>query len=132
MAHTSSPRWLRAVALTAALLAGCAPSSAGAPPPSPPTPSYEPPPPRAPGTPPVATGADDGAACLAAADCASGVCEGVGCGADTPGVCMPALRACTRDLRTYCGCDGATFQASGSCPGQRHQDGSACAGAPTP
>lgn len=69
-----------------------------------------------------------GAQCQASAECESGVCEGEGCG-DTPGTCAPAQRACTRDLRQYCGCDGKTFQASGSCPGQRFSAKAAC-GAP--
>ncbi|MEZ4366156.1 MAG: hypothetical protein R2939_07690 [Kofleriaceae bacterium] len=68
----------------------------------------------------------DGAACLAAADCASGVCEGLGCDASAPGVCAPAQRACTRDLRAYCGCDGQTFRTSGSCPGRRYARAGAC------
>ena len=68
----------------------------------------------------------DGAACLAASDCASGVCEGQGCGADAPGVCAAKARACTRDLRPYCGCDGATFRASGSCPGRRYASKGEC------
>ncbi len=62
----------------------------------------------------------DGAACLADGDCASGVCEGQGCGPDEPGVCAPKSRACTKDLRPYCGCDGQTFRTSGSCPGRRY------------
>jgi len=68
---------------------------------------------------PVTGSAADGAACLAASDCASGVCEGEGCTDDKPGVCAPATRSCTRDRRPYCGCDGETFFTSGSCPGQR-------------
>ena len=56
-----------------------------------------------------------GEACKAGAECASGVCEGEGC---EVGVCAPAQRACTRDLRPYCGCDGQTFRTSGSCPGR--------------
>lgn len=66
----------------------------------------------------------DGASCKAGTECASGVCEGEGC--DTPGVCMPAQRACTKDLREYCGCDGRTFRGSGSCPGARFSKRSAC------
>ena len=66
-----------------------------------------------------------GAQCSAATECESGVCEGEGCG-DTAGTCAPAQRACTRDLRQYCGCDGKTFQASGSCPGQRFSARQAC------
>lgn len=62
----------------------------------------------------------DGASCLDAGECASGVCEGQGCGPDAPGVCAPKARACTRDLRSYCGCDGQTFRGSGSCPGRRY------------
>lgn len=69
----------------------------------------------------------DGSSCLQASDCQSGICEGQGCGDDTPGECKPAVRACTRDLREYCGCDGQTFRGSGSCPGQRYGDPGACA-----
>lgn len=61
----------------------------------------------------------DGAACLTASDCESGVCEGEGCDAAHPGVCAPAARGCTRDRRPFCGCDGTVFQSSSSCPGQR-------------
>jgi hypothetical protein len=39
---------------------------------------------------------------------------------------MPAQRACTRDLRLYCGCDGKDFRASGSCPGQVFLHPGAC------
>lgn len=75
---------------------------------------------------PTAAPAPDGARCLAAADCASGICEGLGCGDDAPGTCAPAARACTKDLRTYCGCDGQTFRGSGSCPGKRFSARAAC------
>jgi len=68
----------------------------------------------------------DGASCLEAADCASGLCEGQGCGADAPGTCAPKTRGCTRDMRSYCGCDGVTFQTSGSCPGRRFSARDAC------
>jgi hypothetical protein len=66
-----------------------------------------------------ATARPDGAPCLIARDCASGVCEGEGCTAARPGTCAPASRGCTKDLREYCGCDGVTFRSSGSCPGAR-------------
>lgn len=69
-----------------------------------------------------------GAPCLAATECESGICEGKGCGADTPGKCASASRACTRDRRTFCGCDGTTFFGSGSCPGKRYSDTAACKG----
>ena len=59
-----------------------------------------------------------GSSCDAAADCASGVCEGQGCGSGQ-GVCAAKTRRCTRDRRPYCGCDGKTFYGSGNCPGQR-------------
>ena len=68
----------------------------------------------------------DGASCLAAEDCQSGVCEGEGCGADQPGTCMAKARGCTRDLRPYCGCDGQTFRTSGSCPGKRFSARAVC------
>jgi hypothetical protein len=70
--------------------------------------------------------------CLSGAECPSGVCEGVGCGEDTPGTCAPELRACTFDLRPYCGCDGKTFQSSGSCPGARYLHTGPCANDPLP
>ncbi|MCA9711788.1 MAG: hypothetical protein KDK70_38485, partial [Myxococcales bacterium] len=80
--------------------------------------------------PPVGGGAD-GASCLAASDCQSGVCEGQGCGDDQPGTCVPQSRMCTRDLQAYCGCDGATFRTSGSCPGQRYAARGECTTAPS-
>jgi hypothetical protein len=72
----------------------------------------------------------DGAACSEASQCASGVCEGEGCGPDQ-GRCAPKLATCTRDLVTYCGCDGKTFQASGSCARQRFAHRGACSDAGT-
>ena len=71
-------------------------------------------------------GRPDGAACLAAADCTSGVCEGQGCTDDRPGTCVAKSRICTRDLRQYCGCDGKSFGASGTCPGRRYAATSPC------
>jgi hypothetical protein len=68
----------------------------------------------------------DGSACLKNDDCASGVCEGQGCDDAHPGVCAAKTRACTRDLRQYCGCDGKTFATSGSCPGRRYAAKGAC------
>ena len=85
-------------------------------------------------------GADDGSttpkgageSCLAAAECESGVCEGEGCGDDQPGTCAAAERMCTRDLQQYCGCDGETFGASGSCPGARYAHKGPCPDAAGP
>ena len=71
-------------------------------------------------------GKPDGAACLGNDECASGSCEGQGCGDDTPGTCMPKARRCTRDLRPYCGCDGKTFRTSGTCPGARYAKKGEC------
>ncbi|HLL21111.1 MAG TPA: hypothetical protein VK427_03220 [Kofleriaceae bacterium] len=68
----------------------------------------------------------DGSPCLTADECTSGVCEGQGCGDSTPGTCAAKSRPCTRDLRTYCGCDGKTFQASGSCPLRRYAAKNKC------
>jgi hypothetical protein len=70
----------------------------------------------------------DGAACATAAECASGSCEGQGCGPDPTGTCAPASRRCTKDRRAFCGCDGKTFYGSGTCPGQRYQAAGPCAG----
>ena len=67
-----------------------------------------------------------GAACEVDADCGKGqVCEGVGCGVEE-GRCAPNERVCTRDLARYCGCDGETFTASGTCPGARYAHRGAC------
>src|SRR5207244_3567304 len=68
----------------------------------------------------------DGAPCQAANECASGICEGEGCGAGAAGVCVAKHRSCTKDRRPYCGCDGATFLASGSCAGRRYQAKGSC------
>jgi hypothetical protein len=64
--------------------------------------------------------AADGAACKAAAECQSGICEGEGCGDGAPGKCVSRKRPCTADLRAFCGCDGATFSGSSTCPGRRY------------
>jgi hypothetical protein len=70
-----------------------------------------------------------GDACESDADCdAEQVCEGVGCGA-REGRCAARDRMCTRDLATYCGCDGKEFQSSGSCPGGRFVHRGACSSA---
>jgi hypothetical protein len=68
--------------------------------------------------------AEDGQACSRNEHCTSGVCEGEGC--YVQGVCVPAVRQCTEDLRTYCACDGTTFRASSSCPGRMHAGKGAC------
>ncbi|MEM7153507.1 MAG: hypothetical protein AAF799_11745 [Myxococcota bacterium] len=78
------------------------------------------------GEPPTGGGKADGESCLAASECAGGVCEGEGCGDDTPGTCASNSRMCTRDYRAYCGCDGTTFHGSGSCPGQRYAKRGEC------
>ncbi len=70
--------------------------------------------------------------CTDGAQCSSGICEGEGCGDDTPGKCIAADRMCTRDARSYCGCDGKTFVGSGTCPGQRYASAGACEGDPGP
>jgi hypothetical protein len=69
--------------------------------------------------------------CLSDADCGDGLCEGQGCGDDQPGTCVSRSRMCTRDSRPYCGCDGQTFRASGTCPGRRYAHAGECSG-PTP
>lgn len=57
----------------------------------------------------------EGTPCTSAADCAQGeMCTGPE-GCDVAWTCQPS-RACTRDLRPYCGCDGRTIHGSGSCP----------------
>lgn len=57
----------------------------------------------------------EGTPCTSFDDCAQGeICAGPE-GCDVPWTCQPS-RPCTRDLVTYCGCDGQTTQGSGSCP----------------
>lgn len=57
----------------------------------------------------------DGSACTRGDECASGTCEGEGCGVDE-GRCVAPGRLCTKDLKAFCGCDGQTFRSSGTCP----------------
>ena len=73
---------------------------------------------------PNPTGGDVGAACSKGDDCKSGMCEGLGC--DKGPTCVAADRMCTRDLVSYCGCDGKTFSGSGSCPGRPYRAKGAC------
>jgi hypothetical protein len=68
----------------------------------------------------------DGASCLEPTECASGICEGEGCGPSKPGRCAPKTRGCTKDLRPYCSCEGETFRTSGSCPGRRYYARAEC------
>ncbi len=121
--------------LAAALTAACTVSTNSGPtdPPAEPqvtTTSAEPKPVAADDGTPAAPPADEG--CQSDADCDGGVCEGEGCGPDQPGTCMPTDRMCTRDAALYCGCDGAEFRSSGSCPGQRYANRGACEGAAEP
>lgn len=110
------------VAALALLVIGCPPPTPPAGPPPPPVEETPPPPPDDEPEPPAGAA---GAACDSAGDCESGICEGEGCGPGQ-GVCASRERACTRDLRSYCGCDGVTFQGSGSCPGRRFSHRGEC------
>jgi hypothetical protein len=67
----------------------------------------------------------DVVSCTTAADCESGICEGLGCG---PGMgrCVAKERTCTADLVAYCGCDGQTFRSSGTCAKQRYAHKGEC------
>jgi hypothetical protein len=76
-------------------------------------------------TPKAMTVRSGGAPCSDGAQCLSGVCEGQGCGGQGP-TCATEARLCTKDLREYCGCDGATFMASGTCPGKPYKMRGAC------
>jgi len=62
----------------------------------------------------------DGANCDVNADCESGSCEGMGCG-PAEGTCQAKDRACTDDIRAYCGCDGKTLIGGSSCAGGRFE-----------
>lgn len=52
-----------------------------------------------------------------------------GCG--IPWTCQPAP-PCTRDLTTYCACDGTSFMASSTCPGRPYLRRGACGIIPPP
>jgi hypothetical protein len=95
-----------------------------------PTGSYGPGPAPAPVPPPAPSAVSGGSeACTDDADCASGICEGVGCG--TPdGRCVDKDRPCTADIQPYCGCDHMTFTASGSCAGRRYAHKGRCEDVP--
>lgn len=125
---------LAALALASVCLLSCADGRGAVParaPESTAAPEVAPSPPKS-GEPSVAEGTSEAtkAACLSDADCAGGVCEGEGCGDDAPGHCAPRVRPCTKDLATYCSCDGRTFRGSGSCPGRRYAHRGACQEAP--
>ena len=68
----------------------------------------------------------DGEPCESSSDCRSGVCEGLGCGADQLGTCTPRERPCRLDLVQYCGCDGVTFGSGSNCPGRRYAHTGGC------
>ncbi len=68
----------------------------------------------------------DGEICLSHDDCGSGICEGEGCDDENPGTCVSKLRACTRDMRGFCDCEGVSFTASSSCPAQRYAHKGPC------
>jgi hypothetical protein len=70
--------------------------------------------------------AADGADCLTATDCASGVCEGEGCDAAHPGHCAKAARICAHNRVQICGCDGKTTTASSTCPRMRYASRGPC------
>lgn len=68
---------------------------------------------------PVASaGLGEGSECWKGVECESGICEGMGC--DNPGQCMPRIRSCYHDVKSYCTCDGVNYGASGNCPGIRY------------
>jgi len=130
--HGQALASLVVVVVVGLLALGCRAPSPGRVPPSPPNPTYQPralpaaPVPAPPASADVTGTLVDGARCLVATQCASGVCEGIGCDDTSPGQCVSAARACTRDLTPFCGCDGATFEAASTCPGRRYARRGAC------
>jgi uncharacterized protein YceK len=86
-------------------------------------PCDEPPPPVDAGPPPRT--------CRGNVDCPAGaMCAGPeGCG--IPWTCQPS-QPCTRDLATYCACDGSTFMASSTCPGRPYLRRGQCGIVPPP
>ena len=108
----------RALLLCAAVLACGSPQTQPAPTPAP---EPEPEPVSVPESAPATA-----KTCTSSADCAQGeLCQGPA-GCDAPWTCGPA-KPCTRDLVTYCGCDGQVFQGSGSCPQKPYKARGPCA-----
>ena len=68
----------------------------------------------------------DGASCSSSEECASGICQGQGCGADE-GACASQTMRCKRDRQAFCGCDNETFHASSNCPMKRYASTGPCA-----
>jgi hypothetical protein len=97
-------------AVVSAALVGC--------PSQPTTPDPTPPPPTGTGVvlaPPASGAPASGKPCKANAECAAGEICDFAPGCDTPGMCN-AQHPCTRDLVTFCGCNGTNFQGSSTCP----------------
>ena len=69
--------------------------------------------------------------CRGNVDCPAGaMCAGPeGCG--IPWTCQPS-QPCTRDLATFCACDGSTFMASSTCPGRPYLRRGQCGIVPPP
>lgn len=63
--------------------------------------------------------------CRATADCAQGERCGFVAGCGAPQQCVPDT-GCTKDLVTYCGCDGKEFGGSGTCPAQAFSKRGGC------
>ncbi|MDO9015702.1 MAG: hypothetical protein Q8S73_09640 [Deltaproteobacteria bacterium] len=66
-------------------------------------------------------------ACQSTADCERGDECHITEGCATPSYCGPMLgRPCTGDVVPYCGCDGATFFASSTCPTRTYERRGRC------
>lgn len=69
--------------------------------------------------------------CRGNVDCTAGTqCVGFE-GCYIPWTCQPSP-PCTRDLVTYCACNGSTFMASSTCPGQPYLHRGSCGIVPPP
>ncbi len=75
--------------------------------------------------PPTSSPVANGGACSSSSQCADGLMcvgrEGCANGAS----CQPS-RPCTLDLMPFCGCDGATFRGSSTCPARAYRHRGAC------
>jgi hypothetical protein len=72
---------------------------------------------------------EDNAICTSDAECASNMrCIGIE-GCSTFWTCTPRRRVrCGRETSAFCGCDGATFTATASCPGRPYLHRGECGG----
>jgi hypothetical protein len=134
MRTSKERRILGGVALAAfGIAGGCVVAAPASAPVAGPAPTDRPPSEAAPGgsAPPASPSPGPPRSCVTNADCGPGrQCQGPD-GCNTTWSCGPP-RACTRDLATFCGCDGVSFQSSSTCPMRPYAHAGGCSPPPSP